>query len=199
MRNIWREPQLGSPEPAHLPESQMLLLEASCLLACHLGPMMPSKRTTTEWEGNEQSIFSHPRFLIVWHGGRRRGGGLKSLPTKPHLPLGKDHLKTHSSDHLQHIGIFHSISLPLPLVWIEWAQSFNCVVVSENCQQCGSMLRVSNQLIGHFIIEFPVLQVFFLLRALVSDFGQSRSLGFRGTSSSFSIAEAIKSLCIRHS
>lgn len=65
MGHIWREPQLGTQGPDHLPEGQMLLLEASHLLACHLGPMMPSKRGTTEWAGSEQSIFSHPQFLIV--------------------------------------------------------------------------------------------------------------------------------------
>lgn len=80
----------------------MLLLETSRLPARHLGPMMPSKRRSTEWEGNEQSIFSHPRFLIVRHGPGGVGeGGLKSLPTKPHLLHGKKkkHPKTHGSDH----------------------------------------------------------------------------------------------------
>lgn len=80
MRNIWREPKLETGGPDHLPEGQMLLLEAFCLSACHLGPMMPSKRKTTEWEGSEQSISSHPQFLIVWHRGKEEEGGYKVCP-----------------------------------------------------------------------------------------------------------------------
>lgn len=71
----------------------MLLLEASCLLACHLGPMMPSKRRTTEWEGNEQSIFPHSQFLIVLHGLGTWGGGLIVCPQNRTFLMEKDILK----------------------------------------------------------------------------------------------------------